>query len=343
MNKKLQVLLIKTFLISLPLMLLLAYYVIEDPFKVIHHYDSFYKNDVRLMDLNRDYTSTSLFLNNYPVYHYDSFIFGSSRSLTFQCTEWQKYVTSPTYHFDANGESLFGVYIKIKYLYEHNMKIKNCIIVVDSGLIAKTNNSDEYIYMKDPETSGESRIKFQFEFMKKFLNNKFFPQYFAYKAGKKLPEFLEYFPIVRRWSFNFNNITNDVIYSEQEKIIQENKELYYKKSNNTFYKRDFLNEIMYPGIIKQEQLKMLYEIKDIFNKFGTSFKIIVYPDYNLVKFNNEDLHYLENIFGSENVYDYSGINEITRNEENYVDFHHARSLVGDKILKEIYTEKNELK
>ena len=54
------------------------------------------------------------------------------------------------------------------------------------------------------------------------------------------------------------------------------------------------------------------------------------------KINEKDLLIIEKIFGSKNVYDYSGVNEITLDIHNYYEKSHYRRRVGRKILDEIY-------
>ena len=63
------------------LILLISGYLFYDPFKVLRHYDdySFY-----YITPNRDYISTEIFINNNKNYHYNSFVFGSSRTSAFK-------------------------------------------------------------------------------------------------------------------------------------------------------------------------------------------------------------------------------------------------------------------
>jgi len=65
-------------------------YIITDPKKKIYHYDE-YKFDYIM--LNKGDVSTKLLLQNIDKYHYDSFIFGSSRSCATSAREWSKYLS----------------------------------------------------------------------------------------------------------------------------------------------------------------------------------------------------------------------------------------------------------
>jgi hypothetical protein len=50
----------------------------------------------------------------------------------------------------------------------------------------------------------------------------------------------------------------------------------------------------------------------------------------------KQLDLLYDIFGEENVYDYSGVNTITNEISNYYEASHYRVHIADAILKEMY-------
>ena len=58
--------------------------------------------------------------------------------------------------------------------------------------------------------------------------------------------------------------------------------------------------------------------------------------YDQKKLNIEDLSILNALFGKENVFDFSGINQITNNLYNYYETSHYRPHVAKKIIDEIY-------
>jgi len=99
-------------------------YLALDPFRVLWTYD-FSKDLHANAGLNRDFVSTEFFKEKYQQYHYDSFIFGSSRTLAFLPEDWGKYLpdNSSIFCFDASHESIYGIYTKLKYLENHNISI----------------------------------------------------------------------------------------------------------------------------------------------------------------------------------------------------------------------------
>ena len=336
MFKDLIKLIVKILLAAIPLILLLALYVHDDPFKVIYHHNEFYNNGKKEIPLDRDFVSTEIFLNNNPKYKFDSFIFGSSRSLTFSTGEWKKYTSANAFHWDASGETLYGILTKLKFLERSGNPVKNCLMVIDSSTLTVTENREGQLYIKHPLVTQESRFNFQFTFVKTYLSNYFLIPYFFYKFDHKLPHFLDYPGIIEQRIFWYDDVTNDISLKDVDEEIQSSPDAYYAKHSDIFYTRDTLIKKFYPTLIDKIRYDMLLEIKNIFTRCKTDFKIIIYPLYDQKYLNPQDIAKLKAAFGEKNVYDYSGINNITKEVRNYYELNHCRPQVGEMILKEIY-------
>lgn len=68
----------------------------------------------------------------------------------------------------------------------------------------------------------------------------------------------------------------------------------------------------------------------------TVYKVVINPLYDQNKINSRDLATLKDIFGSDNVYDFSGVNWITSDYHNYYEESHYRPHVAKWILGKIY-------
>ncbi|NBR15021.1 MAG: hypothetical protein EBU01_10655, partial [Crocinitomicaceae bacterium] len=121
-------------LIYVPLIITLVLYLTFDPFKVIYerntYFDPINKPNI---ELNKDFVSTYTFINNLKNNKYDSFIFGNSRSIFYEIKDWKKHIgsSSKCYHFDASGEALYAMHKKILFISKKNVKIKNCLLILD--------------------------------------------------------------------------------------------------------------------------------------------------------------------------------------------------------------------
>lgn len=337
--KPIMKLFIKLFFVLLPLWLLLIFYVSSDPFKVLYNYEIYDEDMKPSITLNRDYVSTQNFLNRNEKEKYDSFIFGSSRSLAFKCTDWNKFINARPFHFDANGESLFGIQTKLEYLEKKKIPVKNCLIVLDSSILFVTENIDNHLYIKHPTISNESKVNFHFVFLKAFLSNKFFIPYIALKFNSEFTKKLSYQGIVDHRVLSYEEETNDVIFTGDEEELGRDVNAYYKKRSYFFYRRDTLVQKIYGKVLFEKQIEYLQRIKNALSLLHSNYKIINYPYYDQKKLDASDEKIIRDIFGTENVFDFSGINKLTNNIENYYEADHCRAKAGLEMLKTIYTSK----
>ncbi len=318
-------------IILLPLVVGYLYF---DPFRVLYNYSEF--NVPSYIDLDRDYVSTEMFIKHKDQYHYNSFILGSSRTVAFNVSSWQKYLdaNASPFKYDAYGESIYGIYKKLKYLDATHAKIDNVLLIIDEDLTFNTyQNVKEVLGIKHPAISGESRIMFQKVFFRAYLNPKFLYTFYsgtlarAFKNKTKNSED-QHLAIM-------DTVTNQLTWTSSDNRIEEDSIGYYANAKSFFYARsgetvDKMQKIR--GI----RLSMLQEIGDILKKNNTHYKVIISPIYDQVKFSDEDRKVLKEIFG-ENLYDFSGKNAFTDSPGNYYrDAYHYRPMVGDSILKIIY-------
>lgn len=336
MNKKINKLFALLILISIPVLILIILYAVSDPFKVLYKYESYYKNNDRQIPLNRDFVTTEIFLHKFKNRNFDSFVFGDSRSLAFTCRVWSSYIKGMPFHFDSNGESLFGVIGKFRLLQNQGVSINNCILILDSNLISQTENKYSLLYVKHPLISGENIFRFHYTFLTSFLSNRFLIPFILNKIGLSPPGFLEYPDIFDKPVFMFDTINNDIFFTGMEKQITENPGLYYSKYESLFENRNYISKENYPPLIGETQKSWFKEMKSIFDKNQSYFKIIIYPDPDLKCFNEVDIKSLNEIFGEKNIYNFSGINDYTVNMFNYYDEIHCREKIGADILKKIY-------
>jgi len=326
-------LLFRITILSFPLLVSIIFYLLLDPFAVLH----FKMKDAEQWVFKcRDFNTIEAFKKNYPIYSYDSFILGNSRSLAFCAFDWQKYISpSVPFHFDATNESLFGIFKKFIYLKKHKIKIKNAFITLDyPTLIQVKNNLKDITQIKHPEISGESYLKFHFLFYKSFFQDRYWLKYIDFKFNHIFRESYGEDTFQKRY-FNLNLTTNDLVIESDENAIRTDSVGYYIKKIHRFYSRDTLPE-SYPESIGSIQVSYLQEIKSILQANKSEYYIIIHPHYNQIKLNSRDLNILNEIFGKNHVYDFSGKNEYTREVGNYFEPEHFKRKIGRDIFSRIY-------
>ncbi|RFM28167.1 hypothetical protein [Deminuibacter soli] len=336
---KVRLFLKRLFLFSLPLVPFVVLYLVLDPFKVIGHYAAYYRSDKpNYISLNKDFVSTENWINHYPEYHYTSYIFGNSRSMYYEVGRWNNYIhenPDNCYHFDASGESLYGIEKKIDFLNNRKAPIKNALVILDYATLNQTHNSEGHLFSKDPHLSGQMPIAFQLACFQAFFDVKFFRAYLDFKLTGKVKDYMKKEFLLDDRPLDYNYITNEVRQSVYEKMIAHNPADFYQPRQAIFYTRDSIEKTS-PVIIGAPQLQLLNHMHAIFAGMQTSYKIIINPLYDQLKLNPADVQTLKGIFGENNVYDFSGKNNITDNLQNYYETSHYRPHVAEQIMEKVY-------
>lgn len=326
----------KLFLACIPLFIVIGIYLYSDPFKVIRHYDNFYDDAPQMFYLNRDYISTESWLNNYDKYHYDSYIFGNSRSGRYLVSEWQKHINGVAcFHFDAYLEGLYGLEKKLEFLRKKGAPVKNALFVIDHDVLSEVINPADPLYRKHPLVSGESWLDFQLLNFKNFLHADFITSNIKLLLAHKPAELvIDNNPVAvyqqasneERWWFN------------NEALIAKNKDSFYAQRMNVFYKRSATQQYDTP-IIKNAQKEMLINIKRMLDAGSSSYRIVISPLFDQKKLDTTDLALLISIFGKDKVFDFSGINEMTSSIYNYYEQSHYRPHIATQIMDSIYSRR----
>jgi hypothetical protein len=307
----------------------------NDPFKIFKRYSSFY--DTSIVDLNREYVCLQLFNNNSKKNKYDSFIFGSSRSLAYKIPEWKKYIDSSSigFHFDATGEGIYGVFNKLNYLKKNKIKIKNALLILDYSTLTTTENRKGHLSMSPPELSGESRFSYYKEYLSATSDLNFIKEYCQYSLFNKYNANNKYiFPNLKN-NVKSNDITGDIFFASEMKILDDKKSYYSKKINEgVFYDRKVIVDNEKP--ISNEEKFLLEKISEVFKSENTNYKIVISPLYNQKVLGKERKNLLISVFGKKNVFDFSGKNKFTNSIYNYYESSHYLPKVANEIMDIVY-------
>ena len=324
----------KSTLLSIPIITILLLYIVLDPFKVIWNYKSFYPSPITL---NKDYVSTQTFKNNSLTYKYNSFIFGNSRSIFYEINTRKKYIhTENCFHFDAMCENLLGIDRKINFLNNKKVLISHALIILDYQTLSNFQPLKGHLTLIHPDLSNQNWVTFQMEYFKTFLLFDFLFAYLDYKYSSQVKDYMKNSSLLSDNFFTYNSKYNEMRFNLSENEIKLNPLQFYNKQKMLhFYSRDTIQRYS-PQLIAKLQYKMLYDIATILKKNKTAYKIIINPLYDQLKLNKTAANILCELFGKENVYDFSGINSITNDYHNYYEESHYRPHIADYIMKTIY-------
>lgn len=318
-------------ILGIPILVALSIYLWTDPFRCLHTFD------IENTDAtNREYLSTELYLHNRDSIQYNSFIFASSRGCGLNTYQWKQYLCedSQPFLFQGWSETLTGEYLKIKFLDESGVQIKNAILMFDiPGTFGKPQLSHKALDMKHFMFTGGNRFTYNAYQFYNFLQK---PSSWI-KSIKKRNIKEPYCADLISNDWDANNC-NDYM----ELPPQDSLKNCTATTRNSFYARingKTLEDVKISApVIDKSMENLLKEIKAIFDKQHTNYAIVISPGicYTSSSINSTDLQILEQIFGNSNVYNYAGINEFTVDVNNFSDPGHFGRRVGFLIMKDIY-------
>lgn len=302
------------------------YYIVADPYSVIWRKDLNTCPNVAVRGL--------LALDLHSNLHYDSFIFGSSRSENYRIDDWKTHIddTAVACHSQQSGDNVYGTLARLKYLNNRYGHIENALFIMDHDYLSGNGLKDGYQFRNHWKVTGrKDLLPFHKEFFSAFFE---VDKQLVYLGLKEKPF---RFPSTyvseydERQSYGNDSMLNNGYFEEyNERYVLQREEYYW------FYDRDTTIQEVHDQVIHDAQLSALHEIKGILDNNHTSYRIIIGPMYDLKKFNPIDLRILQDIFGEEYVFDFSGINEYTKDQSNYYEASHYRPHVCREIMNRIY-------
>ena len=314
-------------------LVILLTYLYNDPFRVLNDYHEFKNLEVTI---NRCYNGTESIIQNYENEKFDSFIFGSSRAVAFRPVKWKDHIginTKP-FVYSASLETLYGIYRKVLFIDSMDIQIKNGLVLLclDVSFIQKK-SFQGHLFIKDPRLSGDSKLAFQLEFFRAYSDPSFFFNYMSYKAVGFKPYMSG---VIENNKLVIDPETNSVTLTKLDSLLELNEDLYYENRKNDLYERkgQFQDSI---SLISENDKRMLREIRRIFDKHKTNYRIVITPMYSQQKISSQDWSFLKNCF-DESVYDFSGENDFSSDIRNFYETIHFRPFIGEKIMNAIYSK-----
>jgi hypothetical protein len=314
--------------------------VFWDPFYVFRSYDEYYYDN--RVSLNREQVCLNLMkkklLKKDTI---GNLIIGNSRSNAFRTSMWSSVIgvdNNKCFHYDGSGFGLWRTTNILTYLCQKQVQFENILLVMDVEFFDEVSNNKGYLYSQPPEISKENLFEYYFAFVKAASNPVFQFSVLIKSITKKHFSFMKYYVSPSKYLHTSNNKTGDLYYGLDKEILEDSN-MYYGRllKNSVFYNRPKREKIS-PVRIGPKQIYLLNKIRNCITQNRAKVKIVVAPLYNQEKLNKEDLKTLTNLFGVNNIDDFSGINEITSDYRNYYESSHFKPYVASKIMHLIYKQ-----
>ncbi len=331
---------VKALLLASPVLLVVIGYVVSDPFFVIWRRPTGnYFDAAAPVELNHDWASYNLLVQNEPAQHFDSFIVGSSRSNAFHCDTWKKYLPEAhPFHYLAASENLYGIAAKLELFDSRGFPIKNVLLEIWRATIKNDGPRHDLTHRLPYPMNGESWLGWQATNLSDFFTRFYFAKYLGYKLTGSVPAYAADVLQIRRGDHGVDPITNDYFFELLERETTELGEGYYTKRADMFPPHDGTTPPPDPAYIRAPQKASLERMRVVLKKHHTDVRVLIPPVYDQIGMNPEDVAELKRTFGEENVFDFTGKNELTEDMHNFYDGGHIRPFVAEKILAIMYAD-----
>lgn len=324
----------------LPFLLWVVTYIVTDPFKALWHHKVYY-DSTSIYPMNTPLISTMTYVNQREKYHYDSFIFENSRSLFYDVKDWEKYLPqhNTCFHFWTSGGYIKSWHDKVRFIDENHDTIKNALCVLDHEALSLLENKTFWHAIEPPILDYYSNWKdFQLSHFKAFCDSRFIVCLIDYKIFGKYRSYMKEYlsnPLRRE---KYDIITNERRRPDAEEQI----------TNGTYYDAEHVKvfeNVQKPGtfsshILTEEERRLIREIREIFDRHHTNYEIVLGPQYDQIKLNDDTMNFLYETFGQEHVHDFTGVNKWTSDYHNYYENSHYRPCVASEIMDLVYKKQN---
>lgn len=329
----------KLLILASPIAALGIIYFYTDPFMVLREYDRYDKSDTYI---NESMLGWKMYMKNKDTIHFNSFILGNSNTMAFSCKSWERHLDGGrAFRLFGPAEGLHSVRTKLEALEKVDAPLDNILIIANSNLLFQHMPSSSRNTIQPPEIESNNSIKFQEIYFQAFLSPRFFIPYLDYKITGQYKPYMR--DVINNFGTVQDSINNSAFNPREVEIAKEGVKYWEIRSKEFINRKEpkFRNGEYQEKepVIFDNQIGELQKIASILKEHHTKFRLIITPDFEQVSFNKKDLLVLNSIFGEDNIFDFSGINEYTADKYNYYEKSHFRPILGDRLLDVMYNVK----
>lgn len=290
----------------MPVLVVVAFYIIRDPFHVIKPYKGRVYNpgDTITLTVNWGYETIESFKYFNPTEHYDSFIFGSSLSGYYLIQDWQPHLPSDAhpFHFNASRETLYGILNKLQFLKSHDVPVKNALIIMEDEMLSRLPMDKDALFVQHPQTASDVSW---WQFHQLYFNAYRHPEIIAYLL---FPGPMTQTVLDKGYATTDITVRNEVInegrYALADSLIANDPDAFFTPEHMAQYTLPLKLLPCMPKITPGVE-SLLTNIAGLLDQLGTDYHIIIPPHYGYEAIASSDLYKMESIFTPQRVHDYS--------------------------------------
>jgi hypothetical protein len=286
--------------------------VILDPFKVF----GITKLNERNMEPNTRYLKIEHLKKHND---YRGFVFGNSRSNAFRTDLLSELTGLKFYNMNAQSDTPSKILLKLRWLVA-NQKVEAIMIGLDFDDVSRpiVRNLSILQEREHPAVRGESMTAFQYSYLWPNFRHLAITAYGNFFASETWYRFdssqgRHDFPYYRAWMKKdpVEYIANRLVPFERRDHVPNSKQM--QKLQETV------------ELARRHSIKTTIIVNPTSHRLFLSWRSGIYVRW---------LGQVANIAGQ--VWDFSGLNCVTRNDRNYYDISHFTEEVGDKVLRQIF-------
>lgn len=290
----------------LPVFLLLALYVIRDPFHVVKPYKGRVYNpgDTVALTINWGHVTVESFKYFDPQKHFNAFIFGSSLSGYYRIKDWTPYLPDDArpFHFNASRETLDGILNKLRFLKSRGVNVRHALIIMEDEMLRRRPLDGDVLFVQHPQTAPNVSW---WDFHQLYFNAFRRPELVGYIL---FPKALTQTVLDKGYATtditNRIEVINEGYYAWADSVIAVNPDAFFTAEHIKQYTLPPM-ELPCPPKIEGWVAYLLKGIERELEALGTDYQIIIPPHYGYEAIDSQDLYFLERIFTPERVHDYS--------------------------------------
>lgn len=306
----------KKFIAKMVILACFVFFISIVPVYVIDPFNVFHWNNIRNngVEPNKNYIKTEYILHNPDLFN--GFVFGSSRVGSIHV---EKIPNMKIYNMTYSMGTPYEQYQTLKTFIENGIKID----IVYLGV-------DDFSYKEDPEKHNHQHLRASYQYLQNkenlislYCDPTIILQSLPTVINEKNIEGFEAFYTYGWWA-DYDIKTEFTGVGETMPAVLTNP----VKSN--YYRLE-------------QTIKDILDMKILCERNNIEFVVFTNPMYDSTYRNSiETAHYLdfiEKLGEITNFYNFSGLNDITKNSNNYIDESHYNAYVGDIIL-DVIVSKN---
>lgn len=326
-----------TLLALLPALLVVALYLVKDPFHVVRPYKGQVYNpgDTITLTINWGYITVESYKYFDPQEHFDSFIFGSSLSGYYFIKDWQRHLPADArpFHFNASRETLYGMFNKLRYLWRRGVNIKHALLIIEDEMLMRQPMDDDVLFVQHPQTAPNVSW---WKFHQLYFNAYRHPEVVAYLLCPEAmtQRVLDEGYATTDLSDRIEPI-NESYYRWADSVINVNPDAFYTPQHIAHYQLP-LKELPCQPKITPHVNNMLRDIAGLLEKMGTDYQVIIPPHYGYEAISSDDLYAMELVFGPERVHDFSHDPQLGSDLHYYYDDGHLISRECGRLIDSAY-------